>query len=178
MLARTSVFPQRLICSQHGIFQTLTLRAARLIEMEDSDIEQGHSPKRRRISNDNGTPGYGSPDELGADSDHAYTERRNSDFRRERTGPRDISYPGSASPDELDHTIPTPRESDRYDRSDVESRDGSSTPTPRNRTPISFKPKEAVFLPYKLRTVLQGHKRGVAAVRFSPDGRMIASCCK
>jgi len=163
---------------KYSILQRSTLRAAGLIEMEDSDIEQSHSPKRRRISNDDGTPGYGSPDELGADSDHAYTERRNSDFRGERTGPRDISYPGSASPDELDHTIPTPRESDGYDRSDIESCDGSSTPTPRNRTPISFKPKEAVFVPYKLRTVLQGHKRGVAAVRFSPDGRMIASCCE
>ncbi len=177
MARQTSVF-RCLINSQYRIFLTLTLCAARLIEMEHSDIEQGHSPKRRRISNDDAAPGYGSPDELGADSDHAYTERRNSDFRRERTGPRDISYPGSASPDELDHTIPTPRESDGYDRSDIDSRDGSSTPTPRNRTPTSFKPKEAVFVPYKLRTVLQGHKRGVAAVRFSPDGRMIASCCE
>lgn len=155
----------------------MKIRVAK-IEMEDFEIEQSHSPKRRRISNDDGTPRYGSPDELAADSDHAYTERNNMDFRRERTGPRDISYPGSASPDELDHTIPTPRGSDEYDRSDIESHDRSATPTPRDRTPIPFKPKEAVFVPYRPRTVLRGHKRGVAAVRFSPDGRMIASCCE
>lgn len=31
---------------------------------------------------------------------------------------------------------------------------------------------------YKQKMVLKGHRKGVAAVRFSPDGRMIASCCK
>ena len=38
--------------------------------------------------------------------------------------------------------------------------------------------KDARFVPYRCRSVLTGHKRGVAAVRFSRDGKMIASCCE
>ena len=38
--------------------------------------------------------------------------------------------------------------------------------------------KEARFVRYQVKTVLRGHKRGVAGVRFSPDGRLIASCCE
>jgi WD40 repeat protein len=33
-------------------------------------------------------------------------------------------------------------------------------------------------LEYALHMTLKGHKRGVAAVKWSPDGRWIASCCK
>ena len=148
--------------------------------MEDSEIEQSRSPKRRRIESDNGTPRYSSPDELSAGSDHhhLYAECNDPDLHRERLDLRDVIYPGSTSPDELDHTIPTPRESESYDQSESESRGGSLTPTSRNRTPIPIQQKEAVFVPYKQRSVLRGHKRGVAAVRFSPDGRMIASCCE
>ena len=32
-------------------------------------------------------------------------------------------------------------------------------------------------LNYAPHMTLRGHKRGVAAVKFSPDGRLIASCC-
>jgi len=32
-------------------------------------------------------------------------------------------------------------------------------------------------LNYVPHMILRGHKRGVAAVKFSPDGRWIASCC-
>ena len=148
--------------------------------MEDSDIEQSRSPKRRRIKDDNGTPRYGSPDELSADLDydHSYVDRRDSGFRGRRSALRDIAYPGSASPDELDHTIPTPQASDSYDRSESSSREESSTSTPRARSPVPTKQRDAVFVPYKERAVLRGHKRGVAAVRFSPNGNMIASCCE
>ena len=38
--------------------------------------------------------------------------------------------------------------------------------------------KEATFMGYKCVKVLAGHKRGVASVRISPDGRLIGSCCK
>ena len=37
------------------------------------------------------------------------------------------------------------------------------------------RPKRLNYVPYM---TLRGHKRGVAAVRFSPDGKWIASCCK
>jgi len=33
-------------------------------------------------------------------------------------------------------------------------------------------------LNYVPHMTLRGHKRGVAAVKFSPDGKWIASCCK
>ena len=38
--------------------------------------------------------------------------------------------------------------------------------------------RKAVFRPYEETMVLRGHRRGVAAVKFSPDGSRVASCCK
>ena len=47
--------------------------------------------------------------------------------------------------------------------------------TPQNGSEESLsRPNE---LHYVLHMTLRGHKRGVAAVKFSPDGRWIASCC-
>lgn len=43
-------------------------------------------------------------------------------------------------------------------------------------SPMPEPPKQAVYAPYKLKMTLKGHKRGVAMVRVSPDGTMIASC--
>lgn len=60
----------------------------------------------------------------------------------------------------------------------------SRSPPPYSRlsTPIAT-PREPLIAPpqyvsYKQKMVLKGHKRGVAAVQFSPNGRLIASCCK
>lgn len=36
------------------------------------------------------------------------------------------------------------------------------------------RPSRLNYVPYM---TLRGHKRGVAAVKFSPDGKWIASCC-
>ena len=149
--------------------------------MADSDTEHSRSPKRRRIESYDGTPRYSSPDELaGTPNQNGYSDPRSATFRRDPQEHRDRSYPGSSvdreSPDELDHTAPIAPESESYESED-DDRDGSATPVPRVRTPVPEK-QEAVFVPYRLRAVLRGHKRGVAAVRFSPDGRMIASCCE
>ena len=38
--------------------------------------------------------------------------------------------------------------------------------------------KEAKFVPYECARVMRGHKKGVAAVKISPDGKMIGSCCE
>ena len=43
-------------------------------------------------------------------------------------------------------------------------------------SPMPEPPKEAVYRPYKLKMTLTGHKRGVAMVRVSPNGKMIVSC--
>ena len=37
------------------------------------------------------------------------------------------------------------------------------------------RPKKLDYVPYM---TLRGHKRGVTSVKFSPDGKWIASCCK
>lgn len=50
----------------------------------------------------------------------------------------------------------------------------SNSQTPRERDEDS-RPLGVHYKPYM---TLRGHKRGVAAVRFSPNGKWIASCCE
>lgn len=50
----------------------------------------------------------------------------------------------------------------------------SQTPRDRDQTTDS-RPAGIHYKPYM---TLKGHKRGVAAVRFSPNGKWIASCCE
>ena len=147
--------------------------------IEDSDLERSRSPKRRRISgNDNR---YSSPDELAASSDHevTYHQRTNSIPHRdpgEQHQRRSYADSSEDSPDELDHTIHTFYR-DGWNRSQRHSRDAPSIEmiTPRVVTPPVEQPS---YLRYKQKMVLKGHRRGVAAVRISPDGRSIASCCE
>ena len=99
------------------------------------------------------------------------------------------------SPDELDHNANTDivhtffrdpynksfSENARRDSHDVKpSRSPSAPAYSRISTPLASPapepPKEAVYTPYKLKMTLKGHKRGIAMVRVSPDGKMIASC--
>lgn len=69
----------------------------------------------------------------------------------------------------------TPRE-----RSNTPNGDRGSSPVPSHSTVPDLEADhvEDVQLRYKPRLILRGHKRAVAAVRFSPDGKYIASCCK
>ena len=163
------------------IFSPLTLSI-----MDDSDFGSSRSPKRRRISESAQTNScYSSPDELAASSDHelSYIKRRNSSIRKDQTEYRKHSYHDDVSdesPDELDHTVHTFYRDSRG-RSlralDMTSTGEQSAITARSRI-SSEESRSRPYMNYKEKLVLKGHRMGVAAVKFSPDGRCIASCCQ
>lgn len=156
--------------------------------MSDTDSHSGspadevRSRKRRRVEQSYGqTTEYSSPDELAASSDHEGVNIR----RASRVGLRDSQDPRQRSfldsdvedsPDEL--AIHTVNRAWRV-RSRTESRTASvqdeptGTPVPASPLPLPKKPP----MRYKNSLVLRGHKKGVAAVKISPDGQYIASCC-
>jgi COMPASS component SWD3 len=149
---------------------------------DGSQLENNRSAKRRRINGNDAR--YSSPDELAASSDHepSYHQRTNSIPHRDPADQiRRRDYNDSVSedsPDELDHTIHTFYR-DSWSRSQRQSRDAPSNPSPMITPRIATPPrKEPTFISYKPKMVLRGHRRGVAAVRFSPDGQSIASCCE
>ncbi|KAH6675724.1 prolyl oligopeptidase-like protein [Halenospora varia] len=141
--------------------------------MSDFDSADGtpvptgrRSPKRRRVYDDSeaSTPRYSSPDEHGRDRPY-----RSSKLNNREDSDRRMSHGSDGSADDLDHAY--------RDR----SRSRSSSPdTPRSShspldppSPPSYKPLK---LNYRQKFILRGHRKGVAQVRFSPDGRWIASC--
>ncbi|KAL8874237.1 MAG: hypothetical protein Q9174_000393 [Haloplaca sp. 1 TL-2023] len=148
------------------------------------------SPDELAASSDHATPTYRRR------TSSSNIHRRNSaDYRRR-------SYEGASdpeeSPDELDHTYPPfyrekwnrnlriPPTMSRHVTPDApseislltppEAPGTPATPAAPSETPLPPPPKEAHYLPYRQKMVLKGHQRGVAAVRFSPKGNMIASC--
>ncbi|KAL8940970.1 MAG: hypothetical protein Q9211_002017 [Gyalolechia sp. 1 TL-2023] len=165
--------------------------------MNDPDSLQTRSSKRRRVTGIRPPSRYSSPDELAASSDHetpTYHHRASSNnIRRTSAEHQRRSYEASDSedsPDELDHTVHTfyrdnwsrnlrPTAS-RHVTPDAPSEISLLTPVqgPASpATPPPLSPKEARYLPYRQQMVLQGHRKGVSAVRISPKGDMIASCC-
>ena len=154
--------------------------------MDDYELENSRSPKRRRVNGKSFAHArYSSPDELAASSDHetSYVRRISNTTRHDSGDIKRRSYTGTDSddsPDELDHTVHTfYRDSRSRGRgpttsASVPSRE-DSVHTVRPRSPPV---KKKTYLPYRQRLVLKGHRKGVAAVKFSPDGRCIASCCK
>ena len=160
--------------------------------IDDSDADPSRSPKRRRIRSDSNTPQYSSsPDELWASNDHGAsgTPRRTStnhrDYNGADPGRHSVGTASEGSTDELhrDHRVrrnSSYRDVESWSRSRRQSRTQSppaySALTPEAETPP---PKaQPSFVPYKQKMLLRGHRRGVAAVRISPNGKLIASCCK
>ena len=150
--------------------------------MDESGSDSSRSPKRRRISHSGQTDSrYSSPDELAASSDHElrYTRRASSSANKDLS--RRQSYHDAASedsPDELDHTVHT-----FYRGSKGRGRRGSDSMSSREQSVVTARSRPSSerklsYMKYKQRLVLKGHRRGVAAVKFSPDGRCIASCCE
>ncbi|KAI9872438.1 MAG: WD domain protein [Pleopsidium flavum] len=136
---------------------------------------QERSRKRRRIDESyDHAPRYSSPDELAASSDHEASNFRRASriVTRDSHDRRQRSFEESDvedSPDELAiHTLYR----DGRVRSRRQSTDGSvqdnSSRTPSGPSPSPLRKKATVQ--YKLGFVLRGHKKGVAAVRISPDG--------
>jgi len=152
--------------------------------MDESDFESSPSPKRRRISESARTISrYSSPDELAASSDHEprYVRRTSSTPRQRPEESRRRSYRDDASEgssDELSHSVHEfyrdSRKRGRGASTSISSRD-QSVMTARSRLSPE---RDISYVQYEQKLVLKGHRRGVAAVKFSPDGRCIASCCK
>lgn len=132
---------------------------------ESTHIPPAHrTSKRRRVYDDSeaSTPRYSSPDDLPDHKPHRssmLSTRQDSGARR-----RSLSSDGSA--DDLDHQYRARNRS----RSSSRASSHSSTRAP---SPPKHKPLK---LNYKQKFILKGHKKGVSQVRFSPDGRWIASC--
>lgn len=114
--------------------------------------------KRRRVYGDNDD--YSSPDELGDHKPHRpsrLSTRRDSAARRR-------AHSSDGSVDELNHSY---HSRNRSRSSSVDTSHSSiDAPTP-------YRPLK---LNYKTKFILKGHRKGVSQVRFSPDGRWIASC--
>ncbi|PBP18398.1 WD repeat domain 5B [Diplocarpon rosae] len=125
-----------------------------------------HLPKRRRTYDDSemSTPRYSSPDELGDDSPYrsAMPKTRKDSTQRRR------SHSSDESTDESDHTY---RKRTRSRSSSVGTQ-RSSYSYADVHSPAAYRPLK---LNYRTKFILKGHRKGVSQVRFSPDGRWIAS---
>ncbi|KAI9720632.1 MAG: hypothetical protein M1812_002812 [Candelaria pacifica] len=154
------------------------------IHYELPTVVESRPAKRQRVmAQYDPAQRYSSPDELAASSDYELSKARRAsrNVKLENHERRQQSYGDSddseESPDELDHTVHTFYRDHRSKSTRISS--GSSPESllvveapPKESTP----PRKSVPVLYKQKLVLRGHKKGVAAVKFSPDGLWIASC--
>ena len=149
-----------------------------------SDLE-GSAPKRRRISEDVELPPPSSTDQLPSfkasppNQDDGPLHLQDEPFDSQHDVITNIhESDGVDSQDDPDEKLPTLKKTrishlapDASSVQDSEDTDQGSSPVP---SPAPIAPPR---LHYKPRLILRGHKRAVAAVKYSPDGKWIASCC-
>jgi len=107
----------------------------------------------------------GSPDELAEDA-HTYWRRRQRARSKSRSSSRESISERSQQQEE------SVGEASGEDDGGMSIDHPLRTPTPPPPPP----PPKPERLYYKEKFVLKGHRRGVSAVQFSPDGSLIASC--
>ncbi|KAK6606706.1 hypothetical protein ACHAPC_006990 [Botrytis cinerea] len=132
-------------------------------------MTERHQTKRRRYDSEVSTPGYSSPDELADDK----AIRPSTSTRRDSTRRQSRPYSSDGSADELDHTHPHHRSRRNSNHSRSRSTSEDSHRSAQSSSTPSNKPLK---LNYKCKFILRGHRKGVAQVRYSPNGRWIASC--
>lgn len=177
-----------------------TPRLKKTAEPIDSDRDDDESPDELTVVHEthNSTPAYWrrqSAARNGARSTSRESSRgRRSDSERRRRREQEDRDHDRERERERDDGEDDEREESSEDASEDDDegdgdRDGESigdaedaerpvqrrTPSPPPPPPPPPKPER---LYYRETLVLRGHQRGVAAVQFSPDGSMIASCCK
>lgn len=160
----------------------------------DSDVERRRASLAKHVPRVYGTPKISTT-----------KEQRHQQQQQQQQHQQPVGYEWSESSDELagDHSLywqqrkqmsngsassrestSTPTGSQKAHESEVDAfEDGQSerfvdrsvrTPTPTPPPP----PPKPERLNYKEKFILRGHQRGVSNVEFSPDGTMLASCCK
>lgn len=160
--------------------------------MDDREDSPERSRKRRRISSstpkdDNASHVYAN-DTLPFSSTLRpqplpYSAASTPHISVTRGSESSVSTPGPPAPSPLVNTpdidsdtlmpmADTPRS---HRSSQIDSEDDRSSPVPPGSPLIEQEVKTEVR--YRQKLILRGHKRGVACVKFSPDGKWIASCC-
>jgi hypothetical protein len=99
-------------------------------------------------------------------------KRRRHDYDSPPSSEENDHRPDHETAPDADNGYAFEEESDTLDQPTASN---SQTPRERDHQTDGSRPLGVHYKPYM---TLRGHKRGVAAVRFSPNGKWIASCCE